>query len=99
MIIEAASKNATLARISGIVEKAIQEDSQFQQELDRGEMTTIVYTTIAENLSAEQLDAIDDREFARRIKKMLVLELVSGMLDDLSREQMENFDAAVERRW
>ncbi|MGK7904524.1 MAG: hypothetical protein AB4352_24580 [Hormoscilla sp.] len=30
---------------------------------------------------------------------MLVLELVSGMLDDLSPEQMEIFDAAVEGRW
>lgn len=98
-MIEAASQNATFARISGIVEKAIQEDSQFQQELDPEEMISIVYTTIEENLSAEQLHAIDDRELTRRIEKMLVLELLSGMLDDLSPEQMENFDAAVEGRW
>jgi len=95
----AANKKATLARISEIVKKAIQEDSQFQQELDRAEMITMVYTTIEENLSTEQLYAIDDRELARRIKKMLVLELVSGMLEDLSPEQMEIFDAAVEGRW
>jgi len=31
MTTEAASKNAIFVRISGIVEKAIQEDSQFQQ--------------------------------------------------------------------
>jgi len=99
MITEAASKNATFTRISGIVENAIQEDSQFQQELDPEEMISIVYTTIEENLSAEQLHALDDRELTRRIKKMLVLELVSGMLDDLSPEEMENFDAAVEGRW
>ena len=98
MVRQAAIKNVRLDRIAGIVERAIQEDSQFKQELDRDKMISIIYSTIEENLSTQQLDAIDDRELARRIKKMLVLELVSGMLDDISPEQMEVFDAAVEGR-
>ena len=43
--------------------------------------------------------SIDDEDLSERIDKIMVTHAVGGMLDDLTPEEMEIFDAAVEGRW
>lgn len=90
-------KDALISRISAIVDKLIQNDSLFQK-LDKAEMIQLLSTLVEENLSTEQLRAIDDDEFTRRIDRVLAIEVMSGLLDALTPEQMEIFEAAVEGR-
>lgn len=90
-------RDALLSRISTIVDKLIQSKNLFQR-LNRSEMIKLLLTLVKENLSTEQLRAIDDDELTHRIKTVMVIEAVAGTLNDLTPEQMEIFDAAVEGR-
>ncbi len=49
-------------------------------------------------LSAEEMRAITEHELTRRIDKILVLEAVSGTLNDLTPEQIKMYDDAVKRK-
>ena len=92
-------KNAVTARISRIVENLMDKETWYREKLDRGEMVNYVSGLIEEYLSPEELQEIDDEDLSDRIRKVLTLEAVSGTLNDLTPEQMEIFDAAVEGRW
>ena len=46
----------------------------------------------------EHVISLTDDELAQRIEKMMVIELVAGMLQELTPEEMESFDEAVKRR-
>ncbi|NET56808.1 MAG: hypothetical protein F6K47_11785 [Symploca sp. SIO2E6] len=92
-------KNAVTARISRIVENLMEKETWYREKLDRGEMVNYVSGLIEEYLSTEELQEIDDEDLSDRIRKVLTLEAVSGTLNDLTPEQMEIFDAAVEGRW
>ena len=48
--------------------------------------------------SPEEVREIQEDDLIRRIDKILVLEVVSGMLNDLTPEQIAIFDAVVEGR-
>lgn len=48
--------------------------------------------------SPEEMRAIKDNDLTRRIDKILVLESVSGTLNDLTPEQIKIYDEAVKRK-
>lgn len=90
-------KDAFISRISAIVDNLIQNDTLFQK-LDKAELIQFLSTLVEENLSTKQLSTIDDDELTRRIDKVMAIEVMSGLLDDLTSEQREIFEAAVEGR-
>ena len=92
-------KDAVSARISRIVEDLMEKERWFREKLDLEEMIDHVSGLIEEYLSPEELQGIDDDDLAGRIRKIMTTKAASGMLDDLTPEQMEIFDAAVEGRW
>ena len=51
-----------------------------------------------EVVEPEEIISLDEHRLTKRITGIMAVELVSGMLDDLTPEQMEMFDAAVEGR-
>lgn len=90
-------KNEVIARISPIVENLIQGNSLSQVKLDKEKMIQIL-VSLLENFSSEEMNAISDNELTGRIRKIMILEAVSGTLNDLTPEQLKIFDAAVEGR-
>lgn len=90
-------KNEVLSRVSPIVEKLIQGNSLFQVKLNKEEMIQIM-ENLFEKFSPEEMRTITDNELSRRITKIMMLEAVSGTLNDLTPEEIEIFDAAVEGR-
>ena len=90
-------KDALISRISVIVDNLIQNDNLFQK-LDKAEVIQLLSTLVEENLSTKQLSAIDDDELTLRIDRVMAIEVMSGLLDDLTLEQREIFEAAVEGR-
>ena len=88
-------KDALNSRISARVDNLIQSKSLFER-LDKAEILKLLSTLVEENLSTEQVRAISDEELTRRIKKIMVIQTVAGTLNDLTPEQMEIFDAAME---
>lgn len=91
-------KDALIFRISAIIENLIQNDSLFQK-LDKAEMIELLTTLFEEGFSPDQLRAIPDDDLTDRIDSIMAIEVMSGLLDDLTPEQMKIFDAAVEGKW
>ncbi|MEA5602917.1 hypothetical protein [Nostoc sp. UHCC 0252] len=83
--------------ISSIVEKLIKGNSLYQVKLNQQEMMEMLLELFGE-LSPEEMRAITEHELTRRIDKILVLEAVSGTLNDLTPEQIKMYDEAVKRK-
>ncbi|MBW4683708.1 MAG: hypothetical protein KME40_01145 [Komarekiella atlantica HA4396-MV6] len=86
-----------LNRISPIVEKLIQCNSLYQVKLNQREMIEMLVELFGQ-FSPEEMRAITEHELTRRIDKILVLEAVSGTLNDLMPEQIKMYDEAVKRK-
>lgn len=91
-------RDVLVCRISAVVDNLFQNKSLFQEGLDRDEMIQLL-VSLFEKFSPEELKAMTDADLTKRINSILVIEATAGMLNDLTPEQMEIFDAAVEGRW
>lgn len=90
-------KQMPLTRISTITENLLGSKKLYQERLDRDEMIKHMLD-IFDDFSAEESESVDDEELIDRIDSILVLHATSGILNDLTPEQIEIFDAAVEGR-
>lgn len=94
---ESQDKNEVFERVLPIVEKLFEANSLYQVKLDKNEMVQLL-VSLFEKFSLEEMTAISEQALTRRIKKIMTLEAVSGTLNDLTQEEIEIFDAAVEGR-
>ena len=89
--------NATKGRLSDTIERLLQRDPLFQK-LDTIDRVQQIAAMLEEDYSPDELDAIADRELEEIVDFTLALETVSGTLNDLTPEQIEQFEAAVTGR-
>lgn len=82
-------------RIAPIVEKLFQGNSLYVVRLKQREMIEMLVELFAE-FTPEEMRQIEDNDLKERIDSILVLEAVSGTLNDLTPEEIAIFDAAVE---
>jgi len=82
-------------RISPIVEKLFQSNSLYLVKLNKQEMIDM-WVDLFSQFSPEEFIAITDNQLTDRIDSILVLEAVSGTLNDLTPEQIKIFDEVVE---
>jgi len=92
-----AKKKEALTRVEKTVENSFESNSFFQERLDKTEMVKDL-VKLFDKFSNEELEVIEDDDLKKRIDSILVVEAVAGTLNDLTPEQMEMFDAAVEGR-
>jgi hypothetical protein len=92
-----AEKDPAMFRISRIVEQLMQNNSLFQRELDRNRVMQI-FSDVLENIALEEILSLEEEKLIKRVDALMATELLYGMLDDLTPEQMAMFDAAVEGR-
>ena len=81
-------------QISPIVEKLMRGNSLYQVKLNKREIIAMLVDLFGQ-FSPEEMREIHEDELVRRIDKILVLEAVSGTLNDLSPEEIAIFDAVV----
>ncbi|MBO1352115.1 MAG: hypothetical protein EBE86_034310 [Hormoscilla sp. GUM202] len=91
------TKDTVISRISEIVDKLMQSEDLFQELLDKDEIMQ-VFSNMLERVSPEKLLSIDDEELTARVDRIMMIEAVSGTENQLTPEQMEIFEAAVEGR-
>ncbi|MEA5557292.1 hypothetical protein [Nodularia spumigena] len=84
-------------RISPIVEKLIRGNSLYQVKLNKREMIAMLVELFGQ-FSPEEMREIKEDDLTDRIDSLLMLESVSGTLNDLTPEQIAIFDAVVEGR-
>ncbi|WYL93345.1 MAG: hypothetical protein HEQ35_05285 [Gloeotrichia echinulata IR180] len=84
-------------RISPIVDNLFKGNSLYLVKLKKWEMMEMLVDLFG-RFSPEEMRAIKDEDLTRRIDKILVLEAVSGTLNDLTPEQIKMYDEAVKRK-
>ncbi|MBC1237194.1 hypothetical protein [Nostoc sp. 2RC] len=90
-------RDVLIAQILPIVEKLFQDNNLYQLKLDKQEMIEMLVNMFGQ-FTPEEMKAITEHELTRRIDKILVLEAVSGTLNDLTPEQIKMYDEAVKRK-
>ncbi|MGF1989053.1 MAG: hypothetical protein RMY62_014440 [Nostoc sp. ZfuVER08] len=90
-------RDVLIAQILPIVEKLFQDNNLYQLKLDKQEMIEMLVNMFGQ-FTPEEMKAITEHELTRRIDKILVVEAVSGTLNDLTPEQIKMYDEAVKRK-
>lgn len=83
-------------KLTEIVDNLIDSNIHYQENLNRQEMIANVIS----NFTPQKIPdfySVSEEELTQRIKRVLSLHLVSGMLNDLTPEEMKLFDEAVKR--
>ena len=90
-------RGVAIARISEIVGKLLEANSLYKERLDKEAMIQHL-AIFVDKFSPEYVKSIPDDDLTNRIDSILVIEAVSGTLNDLTPEQIKMYDEAVERR-
>lgn len=91
------NKEAVILRISPIVDRLLQSEHNYQDKFSFDEIMQ-VFSNLLEEVDAEEILNLKQEELTNRIKRVIAIEATAGMLNDLTPEQIELFDAAVEGR-
>ncbi|MBD2543319.1 hypothetical protein [Planktothricoides raciborskii] len=83
-------------KLTQIVETLIDNNPIYQENLDRQEIILMINQNF-NPVAIPDLNSISEEELTKRIKRILSLNLVSGMLNDFTPEQMRLFDESVKR--
>jgi len=84
-------------RISKIVETLFRNREFLRDRLDQAKATQETIDLFGD-FSPEELQGISDDDLTDRINNILIVDAVSGTLNDLTPEQIRMFDEAVEGR-
>jgi hypothetical protein len=83
-------------KLTQIVETLIDNNPLYQEGLNRKEMIEVINQTV-DTVAIHDFNSISDQELTKRIKSILSLHLVSGMLNDFTSEEIKTFDESVKR--
>lgn len=87
-----------MMRVSEIVDKLMSRQKIFQERLDRSAIIKLLFNLFQKLFTPEEIGALDNQDLTSRIEKIMLLEAVSGTLNELTPTQINIFDAAVEGR-
>ena len=76
----------------------MEERPLFKEELNAEEMIQHLCNIFQKNLSIEEFNIMEDQDLKKRCSGILSVEMLSGLLDDLTPEQIAIFDEAVKRK-
>ncbi|MBD2665404.1 hypothetical protein B6N60_02769 [Richelia sinica FACHB-800] len=83
-------------KLTTIVNNLIDNNPLYLENLDKQKMIKEMNKIFDPN-SVPDVNSISEAELTKRIKSILSLHLVSGMLNDFTPEQMQIFDESVKR--
>ena len=91
-------KDMALNRISQIVNQVFEVSEVYREEVDKAEFMQYFSDRMENGLPPEEMLSVTEEELTRWIRQHLAIDVLSGLLSDLTPEEMEIFDAAVEGR-
>jgi hypothetical protein len=89
------AKDTIMFRISVVIDTVIEGNEVFK-DVDKSKLMESLKPLIEK--SPEELTSITDEELMQRIETVMVIETTSGMLKELSPEELKDFEEAVKRR-
>ncbi|NER93596.1 MAG: hypothetical protein F6J86_07120 [Symploca sp. SIO1B1] len=87
-----------IKRVSEIVDKLMPHQKIFQERLDRGVIIELLINLFQKIFTSEEISDLNNQDLTSRIEKIMILEAVSGTLNELTPAQIEVFDTVVEGR-
>ncbi|QYX30257.1 hypothetical protein [Sphaerospermopsis torques-reginae] len=90
------NQQSNYQKLTAIVNKLIDNNPLYLENLNRQEMIDNINRNF-DPASVPDVNSISEESLTKRIKSILSLHLVSGMLNDLTPEQMQIFDESVKR--
>ncbi|BAZ84319.1 hypothetical protein [Dolichospermum compactum] len=83
-------------KLTEIFKTLIDNNPLYQENLDKEKMLEVINRTF-DPVAVPDVNSISEEKLTKRIKIILSLHLVSGMLNDFTPEQMQIFDESVKR--
>ncbi|NEQ64535.1 MAG: hypothetical protein F6K21_03335 [Symploca sp. SIO2D2] len=87
-----------IKRVSEIVDKLMPHQKIFQERLERGIIIELLINLFQKIFTSEEISDLNNQDLTSRIEKIMILEAVSGTLNELTPAQIEVFDTVVEGR-
>jgi DNA-binding NarL/FixJ family response regulator len=91
-------KDEALDRISTIVDKVFEDSEVYREEVDKDQFMQHISKQFNNGLLPEKVVSISKERLTRIVRQHLAIDVLSGLLSDLTPEEMEIFNAAVEGR-
>jgi hypothetical protein len=81
-------------RVASIIDYFIKNESLLE-DLNRDEMVAYLMKLLSQNFSSSELEMMSDENLTQKIRQVLGVQAMAGMLKDLTAEQMAEFDAVI----
>jgi hypothetical protein len=91
-------QESMIKRIEKVVAILMEERPLFKEELNPREMVKHLCNIVQNNLTKEQFNNLSDEKLKENCSFVMSTEIMSGMLDNLTPEQVAIFDEAVKRK-
>lgn len=91
------SKAKLISRLTSITGDFLENESLFEG-LDQSKIVNFMIKLFLENFSLTELEAMSDESLTHKIRRVLGVQAMAGLINDFTPEQMTEFDAAVSRR-
>ena len=91
-------KDAALHQISKIVDQVFEDSEVYREEIDRAEFMQYFSHRFDNGLSPEEYISTTEAEITRIVRQLMAVDVLSGLLSDLTPEEIRTFNEAVEGR-
>ena len=81
-------------RVASIIDNFLKHESLLE-DLNRDEMVQYLVNLLTEKFSASELKAMPDESLSRKIRRVLGVQAMAGLLKDLTPEQMAEFESVM----
>ncbi|MFM7406368.1 MAG: hypothetical protein ACKO3K_06820 [Cuspidothrix sp.] len=98
MLLTQIQQESMKTRIEKIVNILMEERPLFKEELNPEEITQHLCNVVQHNLTNEQFHQLSDEKLKEHSSFVMSTQMLSGLLDDLTPEQIALFDEAVKRK-
>ena len=89
-------KNTVIQRISETIDRVMERESIYQ-ELDQNKLIQS-FSKLLDQVSPQIVISLDDERLIKKVIGVMSIELLSTIFDDFTPEQIEMFNAVVERK-
>ena len=93
-LVEDKIQSRLVIRIASIIDDFIKNESLLE-DLNRDEMVKYFVNLLTEKFSSSELETMPDESLGRKIRRVLGVQAMAGLLKDLTPEQMAEFEAVM----
>jgi hypothetical protein len=93
-LVEDKIQSRLVHRVASIIDYFIKNESLLK-DLNRDEMVKYLMKLLSQNFSCSELEMMSDENLNQKIRQVLGVQAMAGMLKDLTSEQMAEFDAVI----